>query len=111
LSTTTSATSRSITTFDSIRVGIQPFNADFRGFLFQDNQLGVRLFGDRDANRWQYNIAYFQRLEKDTNSGLNDLGEKVRQRRHLRRQSVPPGPAGAGLHLADRRPLQLEPRG
>jgi hypothetical protein len=65
--------------FDSVRVGIQPFNADFRGFLFQDNQLGVRLFGDRDANRWQYNIAYFQRLEKDTNSGLNDLGQKVRQ--------------------------------
>src|SRR6185312_2550187 len=26
--------------FDSIRVGIQPFSADFRGFLFQDNQLG-----------------------------------------------------------------------
>ncbi|MBV8778093.1 MAG: hypothetical protein JO258_12940, partial [Alphaproteobacteria bacterium] len=65
--------------FDSVRVGIQPFNADFRGFLFQDNQLGVRLFGDRDANRWQYNLAYFQRLEKDTNSGLNDLGEMVRQ--------------------------------
>jgi hypothetical protein len=65
--------------FDSIRVGIQPFNADFRGFLFQDDQLGARLFGDRDANRWQYNIAYFQRLEKDTNSGLNDLGEQVRQ--------------------------------
>ncbi|HVH81543.1 MAG TPA: hypothetical protein VM782_19235, partial [Stellaceae bacterium] len=57
--------------FDSIRVGIQPFNADFRGFLFQDEQLGARLFGDRDANRWQYNLAYFQRLEKDTNSGLN----------------------------------------
>jgi hypothetical protein len=65
--------------FDSVRVGIQPFNADFRGFLFQDNQLGFRLFGDRDANRWQYNIAYFQLLEKDTNSGLNDLGKAVRQ--------------------------------
>ncbi|HYM72727.1 MAG TPA: hypothetical protein VET89_07075 [Stellaceae bacterium] len=65
--------------FDSVRVGIQPFNADFRGFLFQDNQLGVRLFGDRDANRWQYNLAYFRRLEKDTNSGLNDIGQAVRQ--------------------------------
>src|SRR5258707_798664 len=53
--------------FDSIRVGIQPFNADFRGFLFQDNQLGVRLFGNREANRWQYNLAYFHRIEKDTN--------------------------------------------
>ncbi len=59
--------------FDSIRVGVQPFNADFRGFLFQDNQLGVRFFGTRDNNRLQYNLAAFMRLEKDTNSGLNDL--------------------------------------
>jgi hypothetical protein len=65
--------------FDSVRAGIQPFNADFRGFLFQDSQLGIRFFGDRDANSWQYNLAYFRRLEKDTNSGLNDLGESVRR--------------------------------
>jgi hypothetical protein len=64
--------------FDSIRVGIQPFSSDFRGFLFQDNQLGVRLFGDRDNNRWQYNLAYFRRLEKDTNSGLNDVTQPLR---------------------------------
>lgn len=57
--------------FDSFRIGIQPFNSDFRGFLFQDNQLGVRLFGTRDNNRFQYNLAAFWRLEKDTNSGLN----------------------------------------
>jgi hypothetical protein len=65
--------------FDSIRVGIQPFNADFRGFLFQDNQLGVRLFGDRDNNRLQYNLAFFWRLEKDTNSGLNDVAQTPRK--------------------------------
>jgi hypothetical protein len=59
--------------FDSIRVGIQPFSSDFRGFLFQDNQLGVRLFGTRDNNRLQYNLAAFWRLEKDTNSGLNAI--------------------------------------
>lgn len=59
--------------FDSIRVGIQPFSADFRGFLFQDNQLGVRLFGTRSNNVFQYNLGWFRRLEKDTNSGLNDL--------------------------------------
>ncbi len=64
--------------FDSIRVGIQPFSTDFRGFLFQDNQLGVRLFGNRDNNLWQYNLAWFRRLEKDTNSGLNDITERVR---------------------------------
>ena len=64
--------------FDSIRVGIQPFTTDFRGFLFQDNQLGVRLFGTRDNNLWQYNLAWFRRLDKDVNSGLNDLGEDPR---------------------------------
>jgi hypothetical protein len=65
--------------FDAVRVGIQPFSTDFRGFLFQDDEPGVRLFGDRDNNRWQYNLAYFRRLEKDTNSGLNDLGEGFRR--------------------------------
>lgn len=64
--------------FDSIRVGIQPFNADFRGFLFQDQQLGIRLFGNRDNNFWQYNLAWFRRLEKHTNSGLNDLEKPIR---------------------------------
>ncbi len=57
--------------FDSFRIGIQPFQADFRGFLFNDNQLGFRLFGTRDNNRFQYNLGAFWRLEKDTNSGLN----------------------------------------
>ncbi|MES0872789.1 hypothetical protein [Sinimarinibacterium thermocellulolyticum] len=65
--------------FDSLRIGIQPFTADFRGFLFQDQQLGVRLFGTRDNNLWQYNLAYFRRLEKDTNSLLNDLGQPLRK--------------------------------
>jgi hypothetical protein len=59
--------------FDSLRVGVQPYSSDFRGFLFQDNQLGVRVFGNRDNNLWQYNLAAFARLEKDTNSGLNDV--------------------------------------
>ncbi len=65
--------------FDAVRIGIQPFTTDFRGFLFQDNQLGVRFFGDRDGNRFQYNLAFFQRLVKDTNSGLNDLTKPVRK--------------------------------
>lgn len=65
--------------FDSLRVGIQPFSSDFRGFLFQDNQLGVRLFGDRDDNRWQYNLAFFDLLEKDIDSGLNDVGQSPRK--------------------------------
>lgn len=64
--------------FDSIRVGIQPFQTDFRGFLFNDEQLGIRLFGNRDGNRFQYNLAAFWRLEKDTNSGLNSVVERPR---------------------------------
>lgn len=65
--------------FDSIRIGIQPFTTDFRGFLFIDEPLGVRLFGTRDNNIFQYNLAAFRRIEKDTNSGLNDLGEDLRK--------------------------------
>jgi len=64
--------------FDSVRVGIQPFSSDFRGFLFQDAPFGVRLFGTRDNNRFQYNLAWFRRMEKDTNSGLNDISESLR---------------------------------
>lgn len=62
--------------FDSLRVGIQPFASDFRGFLFQDAPLGVRLFGTRANNRYQYNLAWFRRLEKDTNTGLNNVLER-----------------------------------
>ncbi len=65
--------------FDSIRVGIQPFISDFRGFVFQDVPVGIRLFGTRDNNQYQYNLAYFRRLEKDTNSGLNDVRQPVRR--------------------------------
>jgi hypothetical protein len=57
--------------FISLRAGIQPFVSDFRGFIFSDNNLGVRFFGAADNNRIQYNAAYFSMLEKDTNSGLN----------------------------------------
>jgi hypothetical protein len=61
--------------FDSLRIGIQPITADFRGFLFQDSPVGIRLFGTRDNNQWQYNLGAFRRIEKDTNSGLNNITE------------------------------------
>lgn len=64
--------------FDSLRVGIQPFTADFRGFLFQDQQPGIRLFGTRHNNRIQYNVAWFRRLEKYTNNGLNKIDFDLR---------------------------------
>jgi hypothetical protein len=64
--------------FISIRAGIQPFQSDFRGFLFNDQQLGVRVFGSRDNNRFQFNLGAFWRLEKDTNSGLNSVVQRPR---------------------------------
>ncbi len=57
--------------FLSVRAGIQGFSSDFRGFLFVDEQPGVRLFGNLRSDRWEYNLAYFNFLEKNTNSGLN----------------------------------------
>jgi len=65
--------------FLSIRAGVQPFASDFRGFIFSDTNLGVRLFGNYASNRYQYNLALFDRLEKDTNSGLNT--PKLRRQR------------------------------
>jgi hypothetical protein len=59
--------------FDSLRVGIQTFVSDFRGFLFLDQPVGIRLFGNFLNNRIQYNVGYFRRFEKDTNSGLNTI--------------------------------------
>jgi hypothetical protein len=57
--------------FLSIRIGSQPFNSDFRGFIFFDTNRGVRLFGTRLANRDQFNVVFFSMQEKDTNSQLN----------------------------------------
>lgn len=57
--------------FISLRVGIQPFNSDFRGFIFHDTNLAARLFGTAMSNRIQWNLVAFNQLEKDTNSELN----------------------------------------
>jgi hypothetical protein len=65
--------------FISVRAGIQGFNSDFRGFIFVEEQPGVRIFGNLDSNRWQYNAAYFQLLEKNTNSGLNSMALRHQQ--------------------------------
>jgi hypothetical protein len=62
--------------FASLRVGLQPFNSDFRGFIFNDVNLGARLFGNYDNNRLQYNLALFDMREKDSNSDLNTLDSR-----------------------------------
>jgi hypothetical protein len=65
--------------FVSVRAGIQEFNADFRGFLFSDEQPAVRIFGNLRSDRLEYNAAYFHFLEKNTNSGLNTFDRRGQQ--------------------------------
>ncbi|MGI8482211.1 MAG: hypothetical protein ACR2MF_09145, partial [Chthoniobacterales bacterium] len=62
--------------FISSRTGIQPFVSDFRGFIFNDSNLGARIFGNYDNNKWQYNLIAFSMREKDTYSDLNELDSR-----------------------------------
>jgi hypothetical protein len=80
--------------FTSVRAGNQPFNADFRGFLFFDTNRAVRLFGTRNSNRDQWNIAYFRQWEKDTNTALNtfnDRGQNLIFANYYRQDFIFPG--------------------
>jgi hypothetical protein len=65
--------------FVSIRAGIQQFVSDFRGFIFAEEQPGVRIFGNLRSNRINYNLAWFYFLEKNTNSGLNTFERRHQQ--------------------------------
>jgi hypothetical protein len=65
--------------FVSARTGIQEFNADFRGFLFVDEEPALRIFGNLHSDRIEYNVAYFHFLEKNTNSGLNTFYRRHQQ--------------------------------
>ena len=69
--------------FASVRIGSQPFTSDFRGFLFSDVNAAVRLFGTLQANREQFNLIAFDQQEKDTNSGLNQIGTRRRQQIYI----------------------------
>jgi hypothetical protein len=63
----------------SVRAGIQPFVSDFRGLVFSDSNLGLRLFGSVHGHDLQYNLAFFDLLEKGTNSGLNTFETRDQQ--------------------------------
>lgn len=65
--------------FVSARAGIQQFNADFRGFLFVDEEPALRVFGNLHSDRIEYNLAYFHFVEKNTNSGLNTFDRRHQQ--------------------------------
>ncbi|HXG01088.1 MAG TPA: hypothetical protein VNL69_09880 [Bacteroidota bacterium] len=62
--------------FVSLKVGIQKFASDFRGFVFSDFNLGARLFGSLNSNRIQWNLIYLPMLEKETNSELNTVFDR-----------------------------------
>jgi hypothetical protein len=47
------------------RVGRQAFNADFRGFLFNDVQDMARIFGTWNENKWQYNFLVMDAVQAD----------------------------------------------
>ncbi len=65
--------------FISVRAGIQQFSSDFRGFLYVDEQPGLRIFGNAGSNLWEYNATYFNLLEKNTNSELNTFERRDQQ--------------------------------
>ena len=62
--------------FAAARVGIQAFNADFRGHVFVDSNMGYRLFGNLQKNRIQYNLALFDLFEKESFSELNTFDDR-----------------------------------
>jgi hypothetical protein len=62
--------------FVSVRAGNQLFNSDFRGFVFFDTNRAVRLFGSRFSNRHQFNLLFYDMVEKETNSGLNTTSDR-----------------------------------
>ncbi|HJX00903.1 MAG TPA: carboxypeptidase-like regulatory domain-containing protein, partial [Terriglobales bacterium] len=65
--------------FVSVRAGIQQFQSDFRGFIYSEEQPGLRIFGNLKSDKYEYNLAYFYHLEKDTNSGLNTFNDRHQQ--------------------------------
>jgi hypothetical protein len=65
--------------FVSVRAGIQQFQSDFRGFIYSEEQPGLRIFGNLKSDKLEYNLAYFYHLEKDTNSGLNTFNDRHQQ--------------------------------
>ena len=62
--------------FLALEAGILPFRSDFRGFIFDDVNLGARLFGNYDENKYQFNAVFFDMLDKDSNSLLNTFEDR-----------------------------------
>lgn len=65
--------------FISVRGGIQELSSDFRGFVSVLEAPGVRVFGTIKNSRIEYNAAFFDLLEKETNSGFNEWKRREQQ--------------------------------
>jgi len=63
----------------SVRAGIQELSTDFRGFVAVVEQPGIRLFGTLQSSRIEYNAAFFDFLEKEANSGFNEMHRRHQQ--------------------------------
>lgn len=62
-------------TFDptSVRAGLQAFNSDFFGFIYNDTQPGFRLFSEINRNQFKVNLAFFERLNQEKLSALKEF--------------------------------------
>ena len=63
----------------AVRLGRQLFVSDFRGFIYNDVSDGVRLLGNAQSNRIQYNLFVANQNDKDTNSELPELNWRDQQ--------------------------------
>jgi len=63
----------------SVRAGVQELSTDFRGFVAVVEQPGIRLFGTLKSSQIEYNAAFFDFLEKEANSGFNELHRRHQQ--------------------------------
>ena len=63
----------------SARLGLQIFNSDFQGFIYNDVQPGGRVFSELSRNQFKLNLAAFDRLNKEKLSGLNEFKRREHQ--------------------------------
>lgn len=91
--------------FVSLRAGNQFYSHDFRGFLFTQTNRAIRIFGTRFSNRDQFNIVFFDQVEKDINSELNtfdDRNQNTLALNYYRQDFIWPGLTVQASVLADR---------
>jgi hypothetical protein len=61
-----------------LRAGIQAFQSDFHGLIFNDEGLGGRIFGEFLKNRLRYDVVYLKLFQKDAVSGFIDFSKPSR---------------------------------